>query len=130
MKVRSYVVSSAIVMCGLVAIDPPASAVAIDITGTWQVTVHTPPPTGDIPSTFVLKQDGEKISGTYDGYGGAEEITGTIKGNDVVLIPSIHTRARWLGKVKSATQMSGTLTGATSTGNSIPWSAVKKEKKK
>ncbi len=33
MKVLSYVVSSAIVMCGLVSIDLPASAVAIDITG-------------------------------------------------------------------------------------------------
>ena len=125
MKVLAYVVAVAI--GGLSSVDLPASAVAADITGTWQVTVHTPPPTGDVPATFVLKQNGVKITGNYDGYGGAEEVAGTINGNDVVLIPSIHTRARWLGKVKSATQMSGTLTGASSTGNSIPWSAEKKK---
>ena len=126
MKFLSYVVGVAVAICGMSPIKPPASTVAADITGTWQVTVHTPPP-GDAAATFVLKQDGAKITGTYDGYGGAEELTGTINGNDVVLIPSIHKRARWLGKVKSATQMSGTLTGASSTGNSIPWSAEKKK---
>jgi hypothetical protein len=128
MKVLSYVVGVSIAICGMSPVKPPASTVAADITGTWQVTVHTPPP-GDAAATFVLKQDGAKISGTYDGYGGAEELTGTINGNDVVLIPSIHKRARWLGKVKSATQMSGTLTGASSTGNAIPWDAEKKSRK-
>jgi hypothetical protein len=127
MNVLSYVVSSAIVMCGLVSIDLPASAVATDITGTWDATFHTPPPNGDLPARFVLKQDGVKISGTYDGPGGPDDVTGTIKGNDVVLTLAKQTRARLSGKVKSAAQMSGTMTGARSDGEPIPWSAEKKK---
>ena len=127
MKLLSYVVSSAIVMCGLMSIDLLASAVAIDITGTWEVTFHTPPPNGDLPATFVLKQDGVKISGTYDGPGGPDDVTGTIKGNDVVLTLANRKSAPLSGKVKSATQMSGTLTGANSSGEPIPWSAEKRK---
>jgi hypothetical protein len=117
----------AIVICGLLPVDLPASAVAADITGTWQVTFHTPPPDGDLPATFVLKQDGEKISGTYDGPGGTDVVTGTIKGNDVVLTLAKRPRGRLSAKVKSTTQMSGTMTGATSTGEPIPWSAEKRK---
>jgi hypothetical protein len=127
MKVLSYVVSSVIAICGLVSIDPPASAVAIDITGTWEVTFHTPPPNGDLPATFVLKQDGVKLSGTYDGPGGPDDVTGTIKGSEVVLTLAKRPRGRLAAKVKSATQMNGTMTGATSTGEPIPWSAEKKK---
>jgi len=73
MKVLSYVVGVAVAICGMSPVNPPASTVAADITGTWQVTVHVTPPSA---ATFVLKQDGVKITGTYDGYGGAEELTG------------------------------------------------------
>jgi hypothetical protein len=127
MNVLSYVVLSAIVMCRLVSIDLPASAVAIDITGTWEATFHTPPPNGDLPARFVFKQDGVKISGTYDGPGGPDDVTGTIKGNDVVLTLAKRPRGRLSAKVKSATQMSGTMTGASSTGEPIPWSAEKRK---
>jgi hypothetical protein len=64
MKVFSYVVSSAIVMCGLVSIDLPASAVATDITGTWEVTFHTPPPNGDLSATFVLNRSLRALTAT------------------------------------------------------------------
>jgi hypothetical protein len=127
MKALSYLVSFTMAICGLVSIELPASATAADITGTWEVTFHTPPPDGDLPATFVLKQDGEKISGNYDGPGGPDDVTGTIKGNDVVLTLAKQRRARLSGKVKSATQMSGTMTGARSDGEPIPWSAEKKK---
>jgi hypothetical protein len=127
MKALSYLVSFTMAICGLVSIELPASATAADITGTWEMTFHTPPPDGDLPATFVLKQDGEKISGNYDGPGGPDDVTGTIKRNDVVLTLAKQTRARLSGKVKSATQMSGTMTGARSDGEPIPWSAEKKK---
>jgi len=91
------------------------------------VTFHTPPPNGDLPATFVFKQDGVKISGTYDGPGGPDDVTGTIKGNDVVLTLAKQKRSRLSGKLKSATQMNKTLTGANSSGEPIPWSAEKKK---
>ena len=127
MKVLSYVVAGAITICGLSPVGLPAAAVAENITGTWHVTFHTPPPDGDLSGTFVLNQDGVKISGTYDGVGGPDDVTGTIKGNDVVLTLAKQARSRLSGVVKSATQMNGTMTGARSDGKPIPWSAVKKK---
>jgi hypothetical protein len=58
-----------------------ASLFAADVTGTWNATVdlggqsYTP--------NFVLKQDGEKLTGTYNGALGEAPLHGTIKGNDV-----------------------------------------------
>ncbi|HYU80933.1 MAG TPA: hypothetical protein VEK56_18230 [Vicinamibacterales bacterium] len=91
------------------------------------MTFHTPPPNGDLPATFVFKQDGVKISGTYDGPGGPDDVTGTIKGNDVVLTLANRPRARLSRKVTSVTKMSGTVTGASSTGEPILWSAEKRK---
>jgi hypothetical protein len=127
MKALSYLVSLTLVICGLAFTDVPASAAAAGITGTWEVTLHTPD-AGDIPATYVLKQDGEKISGTYHGLRGPGDITGTIKGNDVVLIVTVpgQRTGRLSGKLMSATKMSGTVTGWSSNG-SMPWSAEKKK---
>ena len=127
MKTLSCLLAFTLGICGLAFTEPPALAVAADITGTWEVTFHTPPPDGDLPATFVLKHDGVKISGTYDGPGGPDHVTGTIKGNDVVLTLAKQTRSRLSGRVKSPTQMNGTLTGARSDGEPIPWSAKKKK---
>jgi hypothetical protein len=126
---RAYAVAMiTLVICGFVLTDVPASAGAADITGTWEITIHNPPPAGDIPGTYVLKQDGEKISGTYHGLKGPEDITGTIKGNDVVLtvtLPRDRT-GRLSGKVTSATKMNGEVEGWNSNG-AMPWSAEKKK---
>lgn len=67
MKARSYLVAFTVAICGLVVIDLSASAPAANITSAWEVTIHYPPPDGDYQATYVLKQDGEKITGTYHG---------------------------------------------------------------
>jgi hypothetical protein len=124
MRVLSY----AIAICGLWFFGLPASAAAADITGTWELTIHYPPPDGDFTATYVLKQDGEKITGTYHGLRGPADVTGTIKGNDVVLtvtVPGTRT-GRLSGKVKSVTQMSGTMT-MEGMQRQVPWSAEKKK---
>lgn len=52
-----------------------------DISGTWNVTVEIQGNSGT--PTFVLKQDGEKITGTYSGLLGEAPVTGTIRGDQV-----------------------------------------------
>ncbi len=137
MKALSYLVSFAIAVCGLVSIERPASATSADITGTWAVTIHYPLPDGDYLATYVLKQDGEKITGTYHGLHGPADVTGTIKANDVTLSVTVHgSTARFSGKVSSATKMSGTMTlrldssSLPPAGDGAPtnkWSAEKKK---
>lgn len=50
-----------------------------DISGTWTFTVHTDG--GDAHPTFIFKQEGEKLTGTYSGPMGEAKVTGTLKGN-------------------------------------------------
>src|SRR5262250_1419307 len=61
-----------------------AVAFAADVTGTWNATVDLGGGQGGTP-TFVLKQDGEKLTGTYSGALGESPVTGTIKGSDITI---------------------------------------------
>jgi hypothetical protein len=54
-----------------------------DLTGPWTFEVETDAGSGS-PS-FVLKQDGEKLTGTYEGALGNAEITGTVKANRITI---------------------------------------------
>ena len=58
------------------------AAHAANLTGTWNAKVVLGDQGGT--PTFVLKQDGEKLTGTYSGALGDAPVTGTIKGNAVV----------------------------------------------
>jgi hypothetical protein len=55
---------------------------AADASGTWSLEIDTGQ--GTATPTFILKQDGEKLSGQYKGAFGEAPVTGTIKGNDAV----------------------------------------------
>jgi len=131
MKAFSYLLAFTVTICGLLSTKLPASAAAADITGTWAVTIHNPPPDGDYLATYVLKQEGEKITGEYQGLHGPADVTGTIKANDVTLSVTVQSlttvTAHFSGKLTSATKMSGTVTGTTSSDEPIKWSAEKKK---
>jgi hypothetical protein len=112
MRFLYCIVSFTMAISGLASLEPPAA----DITGTWEVTIHYPPPDGDYKATYILKQSGEKIAGTYHGMYGPADVTGTIKSNDLTMsvtvqLPGGPNTARFTGKVSSATKMSGTVTG-------------------
>src|SRR4051794_13685818 len=60
-----------------------SQAWAVDITGTWLMSVQTQAGTGTPSLTFT--QSGETVTGTYRGQAGEAPLTGTIKGNDLVI---------------------------------------------
>jgi opacity protein-like surface antigen len=69
-------------LAGLIAVILLAGvAVAADISGTWNATVNLGDQTGS--PTFVFKQDGEKLTGTYSGALGDAKLSGTVKGNEI-----------------------------------------------
>jgi hypothetical protein len=57
----------------VVAADAP------NMTGTWNLDVQTP--SGSGTPVMVLKQEGEKLSGSYSGQLGETQVTGSIKDN-------------------------------------------------
>src|SRR5262245_16439816 len=65
-----------------------AGSAAADISGTWKGAIDRPGNSyGPLDITFIIKQEGEKLSGSYsqgDRKGEQQKITGTVKGNKVV----------------------------------------------
>ena len=57
------------------------AAFAADITGTWKANVETEAGAGT--PTFVFKQSGENLTGTYSGQFGEAKLTGTVQGTKV-----------------------------------------------
>jgi hypothetical protein len=64
-----------------------AAWAAASVAGTWNMSVESPAGSGN-PS-FVLKQEGEKITGTYNGAFGSAPVTGALKGDVLTLSYSI-----------------------------------------
>lgn len=67
----------------LIGLASAAWLLAADISGTWQGKVETEMGSGS--PVFVLKQNGEKLTGTYAGALGEAPLRGTVKGQDVQL---------------------------------------------
>ena len=101
----------------------PAGAPAANVSGTWKLTVETQAGSGN--PTFVLKQDGETLSGTYKGQFGEAPLKGTIKGNEIKITFKVSGQGQELeieyqgtvegntmkGKVKLGELGEGTFTG-------------------
>lgn len=60
------------------AAAPPATAQNVNVTGVWAFDVQTD--AGGGTPTITFKQDGEKLTGRYEGQLGTADLTGTIKG--------------------------------------------------
>jgi hypothetical protein len=67
----------------LTALLPLVHAEPAKVAGVWKFTVELEVGTGH--PTVTLKQDGEKLTGTYDGRYGPAPIEGTIKENKIEL---------------------------------------------
>ncbi len=61
----------------LVALPGRSAAQGIDVSGEWAITVNTDG--GPIPATLVLKQDGEKVTGSIKSEQGELPLEGTMK---------------------------------------------------
>ena len=77
-----------VVMLGLSLGTNNGWAGATDISGTWKGAIDRPGNSyGPLDITFIVKQEGEKLSGSFsqgNKKGEQQKITGTVKGNKVV----------------------------------------------
>jgi len=68
---------------------------------------------GTVDVTFVIKQGGEKLSGAYYGPTGEYPITGSVKGDNVVISYEVTNKStmtvRLTGTIESPTKMAGTI---------------------
>lgn len=81
-----------------------------DVSGTWKVTVESQAGTGN--PTVVLKQEGEKLTGTYKGQLGEAPLQGTIKGSDITFSFKVNVQGQdlqvdYVGTVEGGKSMKG-----------------------
>src|SRR5687767_4177084 len=100
------------VVCAVALVaSVPLLAQATNVTGDWEFTVNTDQGSGNPTMTF--KQDGEKLTGKYNGTFGAADLTGTVKGNAIQFTFTIDVQgqqapATYKGTVEKNT-MKGTM---------------------
>ena len=58
-----------------------ATAAQVDVTGTWDFVVELDIGGGE--PVFVFEQEGEELTGTYQGTFGTADVTGTVTGNQI-----------------------------------------------
>src|SRR5580704_10414525 len=87
-------------------------ASAADVTGTWIMAVETGAGSGS--PTFVLKQSGEALTGSYKGQLGEAQVTGTVKGDDVTIEYKIDAQGQTL-----AVKYSGKVDGNSMSGKVV-----------
>ncbi len=83
-----------------------------DISGAWEFTVNIEGGTGN--PTFVFRQQGEKLTGTYSGLLGEANVTGSVTGEKVAFAfeggyGGEKIKVEYSGTVESATAMKGTV---------------------
>jgi hypothetical protein len=106
-----------------------AFAFAADVSGTWQVTVETSQGTGT--PTVILKQDGEKLTGTFNSQiFGEAKLTGSVKGNAIEFAfegdaGGQTLKVSYKGTIDSPTSMKGTAVYA-AFDDKATWTATKK----
>jgi hypothetical protein len=103
---------AAMVRIALVLSLLSAAAFAEDISGKWTFNVETAAGSGT--PTFVFKQAGEKLTGTYNGTFGTAELTGTVKGSDVeftfdAVLGDQKGKVVYKGKIEAPGKMQGSV---------------------
>jgi hypothetical protein len=109
----------------------PSAGAAGEVSGVWDFTVELENGNTGNP-TFTLRQEGEKVTGTYKGPLGEAPVTGTIKGADVTLSYKINAQgtdleATYSGKLTGKDGMAGTVKFSIADLGSGKWTAKKKQ---
>ena len=108
---KNFAKTAIILTIGIVLISARLAAQGVNVTGEWAFTVTTDQGGGSPTLTF--KQDGEKLTGTYDGQLGKANLTGTVKGNAIQFSFTVDVQGQqapvnYKGTVEKTT-MKGTL---------------------
>ena len=106
-----------------------ALASATDISGSWAFSVSLDGGPQNVPMSFTLKQQGEKLTGSQSDASGETKVTGTVKGDKVSFSSEGKNRNgdpyknNYAGTIESPAKMSGTCEFPKGGGK---WTATKK----
>lgn len=110
---------SLVALVAAVALLAPAhlGAQGTNVTGEWAFTVQTDQGGGTPAITF--KQDGEKLTGKYNGQLGTADLTGTLKGNDITFNFTIDVQGQAAPVTYKGTVEKNTMKGTMDIGGMV-----------
>lgn len=88
-----------------------------NVTGDWAFTVTTDQGSGNPTMTF--KQDGEKLTGKYNGQFGTADLTGTVKGNAIQFTFTIDVQGQQAPATYKGTVEKNTMKGTMDIGGMV-----------
>jgi hypothetical protein len=105
----------------------PAKPGAADVTGTWEMEVKSQE--GTAHPTITLRQEGEKVTGTYQGKIGESALEGTVRGSDIRFAVNLKFQDVSYTVTYTGTVSGDHMEGATRFGDagSGTWSAKRKK---
>ena len=105
-------------------------ALAVDVSGTWEMTLQTD--RGDWPTELTIEQEGENIKVTMPGFQGDQiEGEGTVKDNKIEFTFNISTQRGDFSITYTGTIEGDTMSGEAAMGDfgTLQWTAKKKQSK-
>jgi hypothetical protein len=127
---KHLVVACFVSLIAAFAVSVGQASGAADISGTWNFSVDLDNGSHGDP-TFVFKQEGEKLTGTYKGPLGEYKVTGTVTGAKAVFgfdftQEGVTGKATYTGTVENPTKMAGTVEFTGDARGNGKWTATKK----
>src|SRR5436305_12620139 len=108
----NWIRAAVLVAVTIIASTPSADAQAAkaNVTGKWAFNVETAAGSGTPTITFT--QDGEKLTGKYNGQLGEADVAGTVKGQDIAFTFNVDAQGtmlnfKYAGTVESKDAMKG-----------------------
>lgn len=116
---RAFGVGGGVVafVVGVLVVGMSASALAqakTDVTGTWTFQVETSGGSGSPTITF--KQDGEALTGTYEGQLGKANLKGTVKGQAITFSFTVDVQGQTADVVYAGTVEKNSMKGTVNIG--------------
>jgi hypothetical protein len=110
--IRTSLSVAAVSLVVLLSASSTPAQEKVNLTGTWIFDVQTTGGSGT--PTVVLKQDGEKLTGSYDGQLGKTTLAGSVTGQSMQFnfmgeVQGQRVEVVYQGTIESATAMKGTV---------------------
>ena len=88
-RLRKHIITT---VAFLLAAAPTVGAQTTNVSGNWKLTLETP--NGTANPSLVLKQDGEKLTGTYKGRFGESPLEGAVKGKEIKFTVKVNAQGQ------------------------------------
>jgi hypothetical protein len=92
-RLRKHVITAITITTAIVTLAIlTAGAQSTNVSGNWKLTFETP--NGAANPSLVLKQDGEKLTGTYKGRFGEAPLEGSVKAKEIKFTVKVNAQGQ------------------------------------